>query len=229
MFTVKTLGFFYTPPHLEPSSSVDKTKVGAHWWKSWMLSAFQAAPHLYCAWAWIRSFTLRPRSSQLCWGLFDVLLVLSKSKVNFLQGLDCYLLLLLFWCCWVFCFVFFRFFLLITLLILWEFHAMCFDCISPGTSPPAPRSPELLEPTFFTLNYLVTSGFPFSFCPGHWVTLVLSNYSWEWGLTWSVVTILGVISLKTTNFLSPSSYQMAIASQPMWEFHATPMLGFCLA
>lgn len=72
------------------------------------LPAFQTAPHLYCAWSWIRGFTFQPMSSWHCWELFDVLLVLWKSKVIFLQGLDC-CLLLLFWCCWVFHSVFFRF------------------------------------------------------------------------------------------------------------------------
>lgn len=125
------------PPHLEPSSSRAKTKIVAHWWKNWTLSVFHAALHLYCAWAWMHKMLLippAPMSSLHCWELFEVLLVLWKSKAISLQGLTCYLLLLLFCCCWFFVFFSLGFILLITLLILWEFHAMCFDSISPETS-----------------------------------------------------------------------------------------------
>lgn len=44
------------------------------------------------------------------------------------------------------------------------------------------------------------------------ICLVLANYSWVWGLSWSVVAIPNVTPLKKTDFPSLSSYHLQIAS-----------------
>lgn len=63
------------------------------------------------------------------------------------------------------------------------------------------------------------------------ICFVLANYSWVWGLSWSVVAIPNVTPLKKTDFPSLSSYHLQIAS---WSglclfVHIPFVLGFCLA
>lgn len=73
------------------------------------------------------------------------------------------------------------------------------------------------------LTPLLTNLFPspclptqlLSFLPffSHQVQVVLHKYPWEWGQAWYVVDLPGVTSLKKTDSLSPSSYQMPVAPQ----------------
>lgn len=68
--------------------------------------------------------------------------------------------------------------------------------------------------------------------PKHGIHFVLASDSSLWGLPWSVVDITSVIPQKKTDFLSPNSYQLQIAS---WlgmrhcAYFYLLVLGICLA
>lgn len=81
--------------------------------------------------------------------------------------------------------------------------------------------PKLLISTLCNPNSLSTLGVLTSSQPCHFVKFGLPNFSWEWGLSWSMVTLPGATSLKKADLPSPSSHQMLIISQLMVEFHAT--------
>lgn len=65
----------------------------------------------------------------------------------------------------------------------------------------------------------------------HWVSFVLANYSWTWGLPWNVIAITSVTPLKKTDFHLPSSQQLQTAYCIGVELHTTspsPSSGFSL-